>query len=108
MPAAVIVWTFSGGIGSVGALGRPNREVSMSQVSLDAAPRARAALKAQAIPHARVERHVHAVPVVRLATEVIGGRVVRVGGAKGAPGVPREERDRVPASIGELSDSGAR
>ena len=85
----------------VGAIGRPNRAVSMSQVSLNAAPRARAALKTQAVPHARVERDVHAVPVVRFVTKVIGGRVVRVGGAKGAPRVACEERDRIAAAVGQ-------
>src|SRR5205085_214657 len=64
-----------------------------------AAAGAGAALKTEAIPHPGVERDVDAVPVMRFATIVIGGRVVRVGRAKGAPAVAGEECDRVAASV---------
>ena len=47
------------------------------------------------------------MPVVRFVTEVVGGRVVRVGRANGAPRVAREERDRVTASVGQGGFEGA-
>ena len=105
MPAGM---TGTAAVPSVGEHRPPEPRRHLVACVVHAVARAGAALKAQAVPHPRVERHINAVPVVRFAAEVVGGRVVRIRRAEGAPRVAREERDRVAASVGQARIRAAR